>query len=227
MPHPLSLELIDYNAQDAKTKHRSIVFSGLYCIGSPESEFWRVRFGKHKLGVKIGKSYDILRRLNEYLLYFPFSNPGMRVHCLLCMPHAQTKAQKSNVDRAETFVLRELKKKYPSAQNWPGIQERFRVYMSRSEWICGVPLVEVEKLFKVVSSLEKEFGPSLYILNGPDVNIPDLWYKFRHGVITEAKETAAAKKAQEELSAKGQERLERKRKWDDIYEPRKYKPRAR
>ena len=53
MPHPLSLELIDYNARDAKTKHRSIVFSGLYCIGSPESEFWRVRFGKHKLSVKV------------------------------------------------------------------------------------------------------------------------------------------------------------------------------
>ena len=223
MPHPLSLELIDYNARDAKTKHRSIVFSGLYCIGSPESEFWRVRFGRHKLSVKVGKSYDILRRLNEYLLYFPFSNPGMRVHCLLCMPHAQTKGQKSNTDRAESFVLRELKKRYPSAQNWPGIEERYRVYMSRSEWICGVPLVEVEKLFKEIS-VSEEFGPSLYILNGPGVNIPELWYKFRNGV----RDADAAVKAKKEQDTDAEEkRLAKKRKWDSVYETRKFKPRVR
>ena len=58
---------------------------------------------------------------------------------------------KKHADRAESFVLRELKKKYPAAQNWPGIEERFRVYMSRSEWVCGVPLVEVEKLIKAHS----------------------------------------------------------------------------
>ena len=74
--------------------------------------------------------------------------------------------------------------------------------MSRSEWVCGVPLVEVEKLFKEVAA-SSEYGPSLYILNGPKVNIPELWYKFRHGVITEARETAAAKKAQQE---QGQEK---------------------
>ena len=162
------------------------------------------------------------------MLYFPFSNPGMRVHCLLCMSHAQTKAQKSNTDRTEPFVLRELKKIYPGAQNWPGIEERFRVYMSRSEWVCGVPLVEVEKLFKEIAANKKEYGPSLYILNGPDVNIPELWYKFRHGVITEARESVAAKKAQQESDETVQQWLrDKKRTLDDIYGQREFKPRKR
>ena len=142
------------------------------------------------------------------------------------MPHAQTKEQKSNVDRAESYVLRKLKEKYPSAQNWPGIEERFRVYMSRSEWVCGVPLVEVEKLFKEVAAAD--FGPCLYILNGPKVNIPELWYKFRHGVITRAKETAAAKKAQQESDEAVQQRLrDKKRVNEEIYGERKYKQRQR
>ena len=101
MPHPLSLELIDYDARDAKTKHRSIVFFGLYCIESPESEHWRVRFGEHKLGVKVGKSIDILRRLNEYLLYFPLS--------IMYASRANQDTKKQHGSH-ESFVLRELKK---------------------------------------------------------------------------------------------------------------------
>ena len=42
-----------------------------------------------------------------------------------------------------------------------------------------MPLVEMEKLFKEVAA-SSEYGPSLYILNGPKVNIPELWYKFWH-----------------------------------------------
>ena len=120
-------------------------------------------------------------------------------------------------------AVRELKKKFPSAQNWPGIEERYRVYMSRSEWICGVPLTEVEKLFKEVSKKE-EFGPSLYILNGPDVNIPDLWYKVRHGV---NKVRNAAKATKEQKTDVEEKRLAKKRKWDSVYEPGKFKPRVR
>ena len=131
------------------------------------------------------------------------------------------------MDRAETYVLKKLKEKYPSAQNWPGIEERFRVYMSRSEWVCGVPLVEVEKLFKEVSA-SADFGDSLYILNGPDVNVPELWYKFRNGVITKAKETAAAKKAQQESDEAAQQRLrDKKRINEEIYGKRKYIKRVR
>ena len=110
MPHPLSLELIDYNARDAKTKHRSIVFSDHYCIGSPESEFWRVKFGKHKLSVKVGKSIDILRRLNEYLLYFPFLIQVCAFTVYYVCLTRKPRQKKSNTDRAESFVLRELKK---------------------------------------------------------------------------------------------------------------------
>ncbi len=78
MPDPLGIAFLDHNAQAAETKHRSIQFSGIYLIAS-ESEFWRVRYLARKPAVKLGKSYDVIQRLNQYMLYFPFASPGMRI----------------------------------------------------------------------------------------------------------------------------------------------------
>ena len=109
MPDPMQNDFNLFNQKEETTKHRSIQFAGLYCLGSPESWHYRVVYGKHKPAVKIGKSVDILKRFNEYRLYYPFAHPDMKVHCMLMMPHAVTKEQKSNLDRAETFVLSQLK----------------------------------------------------------------------------------------------------------------------
>ena len=93
MPDPLQYEFNKFNQSEEK-KHRSVQFSGLYCIGSPESIYWRVKFGHKPFAVKVGKSVDCLRRFNEYRLYYPFADNGMKVYLMLMMPHALTKAKK-------------------------------------------------------------------------------------------------------------------------------------
>ena len=93
MPDPTQNDFNVFNQKEEATKHRSIQFAGLYCLGSPESWHYRVVYGKHKPAVKIGKSIDILKRFNEYRLYYPFSHPDMKVHCMLMMPHAVTKSR--------------------------------------------------------------------------------------------------------------------------------------
>ena len=119
-------------------------------------------YGKHKPAVKIGKSVDILKRFNEYRLYYPFAHPDMKVHCMLMMPHAVTKEQKSNVDRAETFVLSQLKGRYPATENWPGIDNAYRLHFSRSEWVEGVRIEVVAALFRKVRD-SGEYGPCLFV----------------------------------------------------------------
>ena len=227
MPHDLSLAFLDHNALEQQARHRSTEFSGLYCLGSPESEVYRpARWGVKK-AVKIGKSVSILRRLNEYLLYYPFAMPGMKLHCLLCMPHAQTKEQKSNVDRAETFVLSTLKERHPNHSQWPGVDEKYRLYFSRSEWVQGIPLKEVEDLFKEVRQ-SGEYGPCLYVKNDGIVNIPQLWYEFRHKVQSDTQLKRDAKKAADEKNeALQREKAARKRRADEIYAPRKFAKRER
>ena len=145
MPDPLQYEFNKFNQSEEK-KHRSVQFSGLYCIGSPESIYWRVKFGHKPSAFKIGKSVDCLRRFNEYRLYYPFADNGMQVYLMLMMPHALTKEQKSNVDRAETYVLSELKRLYPKSANWPGIDDQFRLTFSRSE-CSGVNMQVIKNLF--------------------------------------------------------------------------------
>ena len=153
MPDPLQYEFNKFNQSEEK-KHRSVQFSGLYCIGSPESIYWRVKFGHKPSAFKIGKSVDCLRRFNEYRLYYPFADNGMQVYLMLMMPHALTKEQKSNVDRAETYVLSELKRLYPKSANWPGIDDQFRLTFPRSKWCSGVNMQvtsEIENPRKALS----------------------------------------------------------------------------
>ena len=177
MPTDLSAAFLDHNALEEQNRHRSTNFSGLYCLGSPESEIYRPAFKKTPPAVKVGKSINIITRMNQYALYYPFSMPGFRIHCLLCMPYAQTKAQKSNLDRAETFVLSTLKGRYPNHNQWPGVG-KYRLFFSRSEWMQGIPLKEIEDLFRTVAC-RPEFGDCLYVLNNGVVNVPKMWYMFR------------------------------------------------
>jgi len=223
MPADLGIQFLDENAKRQESKHRSIQFSG--CLGSAESEFWRKIYLHRKPAVKIGKSYDVVKRMNEYMLYFPFANPGMRIHCLLCFPHAVTKLQKSKVDRCETYLLSTLKTRYPNRGNWPGINEKYRLFFQRSEW-TGIPLPEIETLFKHVQDTEM-FGKCMYVLNDGKINIPEMWYKFRSKVTTQAKDDAAVKKAQKEKDDDLQAVINVKRKrQDDLCAPRKYKTTA-
>ena len=225
MPSDLGVQFLDHCAQSEKTKHHSIKFSGLYCIGSPESEFWRTTYGKLPHGVKIGKSIDVIRRMNEYLLYYPWASPqGTKIHCLLCLPHAVTKDAKANVDAAERWVLSTLKERYPSHDHWPGIAEKYRLYFSRSEWLQGVRLSVVENLFKVA---QQKFG-GLYILNDGKTDVPATWYAWRQKHQQGVKDAAALRKRKREDDDKVQEEQARKRAiHEDIYGPKKYKPRVR
>ena len=134
----------------------SFQISGLYTIASLESQIYRRERGFGQ-AYNIGKSWDICKRMNEYLLAYPFTNPSMQIHLLLLMPHAITKEEKSNVDRAETYILSKLKEKFPNDRYWPGVTERFRLYQKRSEWFQG-SIDHIERLFKELEKSD-EFGP--------------------------------------------------------------------
>ena len=129
MPHPLQIDLINYQ-QKLEHAQRSFQISGLYTIASPESQIYRRERGFGQ-AYKIGKLWDICKRMNKYLLAYPFVNPGMQIHLLLLIPHAITKEEKSNVDRAEQFVLKLLKDQYPNNRYWPTIKERFRLFQKK------------------------------------------------------------------------------------------------
>ena len=227
MPDPLQSDFNKFNQLEESTKYRSVQFAGLYCIGSPESWHYRVVFGNHKPAVKVGKSVDILKRFNEYRLYYPFSPIEMKVHLMLMMPHAVTKEQKSNLDRAETFVLSELKARYPKTENWPGIDNAFRLHFSRSEWVEGVRIEVIAGLFRKVRD-SGEYGPCLFVYNDGRVNVPSVWYEFRKKVIGEAAETRAEKKADQEKDTALKERVARKKSmWDSVYASHQYTKRVR
>ena len=227
MPTDLSAAFLDHNAETEKSKHRSTKFSGLYCLGSLESEVYRPKYKMTEPAVKVGKSINIIDRMNQYALYYPFSDPTFRIHCLLCMPYAVTREQKSNVDRAETFVLSTLKQRYPNHNQWPGVGNRFRLFFSRSEWMQGIPLKEVEDLFRTVAC-KTEFGPCMYVLNNGRVNIPKLWYQFRSQVQNDAQLKRDEKRAADEKNeALQKERADRKRRAEEIYASPAFKKRTR
>jgi len=226
MPDPLQYEFNKFNQSEEK-QHRSVQFSGLYCIGSPESIYWRVKFGHQEYAVKVGKSVDCLRRFNEYRLYYPHSNPDMKIHLILMMPHAVTKEQKSNVDRAETFVLSELKRLYPNTSHWPGIDNQFRLHFSRSEWVQGVNMQVITKLFAKARD-SGDYGPCLLVENNGKINVPALWYKFKAKVVTDVQAKRLQKKADDEKDEKLVEKRNlHTRKWDSVYAPKLYEHAAK
>jgi len=73
MPSALSNKFLRYCQQSAKTQYHSIKVGAIYCLLSPESYYYRPKEFHSKLekSMKVGKSYDVCRRLNEYMLYFP------------------------------------------------------------------------------------------------------------------------------------------------------------
>ena len=122
------------------------------------------------------------------------------------MPHALTKEQKSNVDRAETLVFSTLKEHHPNHNQWPGVDNRSRLIFSRSEWMQGIDLGEIEALFRQVRD-SGEYGPCLYVLNQGLVDVPKLWYEFRNKVQDETQLKRDAKKAEDEKNKKLQAEL--------------------
>ena len=100
MPSALHLEFF----QDA----RRTVPGGLYVIGSPESKYYRPQRG-YKKAYKIGSSWNLGKRINGYLLSFPFQRPhGLEIECALLMNLANTVKQKRAIAAAERYVHRQL-----------------------------------------------------------------------------------------------------------------------
>ena len=144
----------------------------------------------------------------------------MKVHLILMMPHTVTKEQKSSVDRAETYVLSELKRLYPKSANWPGIDDQFRLTFSRSEWCSGVNMEVIKNLFAKVQD-SGDYGPCLLVENTGKVDVPALWYKFKAKVMTDVQAKRLQKKADAEKDADAVAKANlKKRKWDSVYAPR-------
>ena len=123
MPSALHLEFF----QDA----RRTVPGGLYVLSSPESKYYRPQKG-FKRAYKIGSSWNLGKRINGYLLSFPFQQPhGLEIEGALLMNLANTVKEKRTIAIAEDYVHRQLHGHFLDKKHCPG-QEGSRLNMTRS-----------------------------------------------------------------------------------------------
>ena len=81
---------------------------GIYVIASPESKKYRPEKG-YKVAYKVGSSWDLGKRINNYLLSFPFDAPvGLEIEACLLMNQANTKAEKANIQKCEDWIHKAL-----------------------------------------------------------------------------------------------------------------------
>jgi len=141
----------------AGKKHQRFNFQcgGLYALGTPESNYFRPLYLHKPRGVKVGKSKNLRRRLNEYTLYCPWAVPALTVHCLLLMPY-ETKQDKQRIEAAETWVLSTLKKREESGSGRStvaggtagggGNAFHQRPGPTFGGWLCGNPRLHTNPL---------------------------------------------------------------------------------
>jgi len=132
--------------------------------------------------MKVGKSWDILKRMNDYMLNFPFINPGLKTYCFLLFLHPTTKAERANIDNCEKWVLARLKTQFPAQWRWPGLLEQSRMYPSRSEWIRWILKDYVAITFTDARN-SGLFGKCLFVHDDENTNIPAQWDTFRKGLV--------------------------------------------
>ena len=207
MPSELAYQFIqEVKQEDSKHQHRNFQMGAIYAITTAESGFWRPRGGLES-GTKIRKTTNLCERANQYLTYFPWQKPyPLKFHCLILADY-RTQEDKNRLGRMETFVLSTLKEMYPEHKYHPGIPEKYRLHFSRSEWIQGVPVEEIEDVFQRCA---KEFGSAcLYVKISSGTNIPRIWYAWRDRF--RAHEAAVKRKMQEEQANKEEARGRAKR----------------
>jgi len=146
MPTQLHLEFF--------ADRRRTIPGGIYVISSPESKVYRPNKG-FKKAYKVGSSWDLGKRLNTYLLSFPFDNPGLEIEGALLMNLANTKGQQSSILQCERAVHSVLHKKYKADSYYPGFGNGQRLDKSRVEWYEGVPL---RVIFNAIEEVQREFG---------------------------------------------------------------------
>ena len=128
---------------------------GLYVISSAESRVYRPQKG-YKKAYKLGSSWDLGKRINNYLLSYPWSHPaGLEIECVLMMSHATTKAEKAHIQQCEKFVHRQLHKIYQETSHYPGFENGQRLNKDRIEWYQDVP---IRVIANVIKYAQKYYG---------------------------------------------------------------------
>ena len=127
---------------------------GLYIISTPESKKYLPDRGQ-EAAWKIGSSWDLGKRINNYLLSFPFDNPGLEIEGVLMMNHANTKSQQAEILEAERWVHKQIHTKYKPAKHYPGLSNGQRLNKDRVEWYRGIPL---RVAFNVFEQAQQMFG---------------------------------------------------------------------
>ena len=86
MPHSLQAQFTLYSLEEQEKRHQwcDFQFGGIYCISTNESRHWRPKYGHCPIAFKVGKTWDCLSRLNQYLTYSPFSRGGGGPPPLFC-----------------------------------------------------------------------------------------------------------------------------------------------
>jgi len=124
-------------------------------ISTPESKYYRTQKGFPR-AFKVGSSWDLGKRINSYLLSFPFDAPeGLEIEAGLLMNHANTKKEKDSIMECERYIHKKLHTKYTAAKYFPGFGNGQRLNKDRVEWYSGVPL---RVIFAVIRESQKEFG---------------------------------------------------------------------
>ena len=112
---------------DFYSKNRRAIPGGLYILSTPESKKYRPERGL-KRAFKVGSSWDLGKRVNSYLLSFPWSDPaGLEMEAVLLMNQAVTDTDKKAIESAEDYVHKQLHALYPPARNYPGFKNGKRL----------------------------------------------------------------------------------------------------
>ena len=128
----------------------------------------------------------------------------------------RTNDQKQAISQAESFVLGELRKKYP-ADKWPRVVEGWRRH-SCSEWI-QCPVGVIEGLFKKVASGDFGKDKKLFVDCNDGTNLPTVWYDWKQKTETVAKAASIKRK----LAADAADKADKRPRVDRILEDTKFK----
>jgi len=144
------------------TNKRRAVPGGLYCFSSPESKYYRPQQSRrYKRAYKVGSTWDLGKRINSYLLSYPFSVPhGLELECVVMMNLANTQREKVAIQSAEDYAHKQLHERLgANPRHYPGYANGQRLNIARVEWYSDVNIEVIKSLFRYIST---HFGTCVY-----------------------------------------------------------------
>ncbi len=126
----------------------------MYCLSSPESKYYRPQKNRKrfKRAYKVGSSWNLEKRINAYLLSFPFSQPyALELEGCVMLNLANTQREKVTIQSAEDYFHKQLHTHLgKDPRHYPG-SEGSRLNQEKIEWYSDVGLEEIKGLLQHVA----------------------------------------------------------------------------